>query len=103
MENNRRKSQFTPLTYILIAIALILIYLFLNSKSSPNDCKIATGQYMGVYAGPGINYDVMTYLGEGDRLTLSNGKTTDGYQWQEITTDKGIKGWAAENWQLICE
>ncbi|MBI5297266.1 MAG: hypothetical protein HY869_17445 [Chloroflexi bacterium] len=103
MNNQNQKSQFTPLTYILIGIALTLAYLLYFSNSSPNDCKIKFAQYVRVYAGPDIKYDVMTVLGEGDRLTLSSGKTTDWHIWQEVITDDGIKGWAAENWETKCK
>jgi hypothetical protein len=103
MEKQKQKSQFIPLTYILIGVVIVLIYLLYTSNSSPNDCKVATGQYVRVYAGPDIKYDVMYVLGEGDRLTLSSGKTNDWHIWQEVVTDEGIKGWAAENWEDKCK
>ncbi len=97
------KSQFSPLTYILIGVALVLAYLLFFPKPSSNDCKVKFAQYVRVYAGPDIKYDVITVLGEGDRLTLSSGKSTDWHTWQEIVTEDGIKGWSAENWETKCE
>jgi uncharacterized protein YraI len=103
MEKQNQKSQFTPLTYVLIGVALALAYLLFFSNSSPNDCKVAFAQYVRVYAGPDIKYDIMTVLGEGDRLTLSSGKNMDWHTWQEVVTEDGIKGWAAENWKTKCK
>ncbi len=103
MNDQNQKSQFTPLTYILIGVALTLAYLLFFSNSSPNDCKIKFAQYVSVYAGNGGNYDVMTVLSEGDHLTLSAGKSTVYPNWQEVVTDDGIKGWAAENWETKCK
>lgn len=103
MDKQSQKSQFTPLTYILIGIALALAYLLFFPKPSPNDCEIAFAQYVRVYAGPDIKYDVTTVLSEGDRLTLSQGKSSDWHVWQEVVTENGIKGWAAENWETKCK
>ncbi len=103
MDNRSQKPQFTSLTYILIGVTLTLAYFLFFSKSSPNDCEIKFAQYVRVYAGPDIKYDVPTILSEGDRLTLSSGKTTDLHIWQEVTTDDGLKGWAAENWDTKCK
>ena len=103
MDAQNQKSQFTPLTYILIGIALTLAYLLFFSNSSPNNCKIKFAQYVEIYAGPDTKYDVMTVLSEDDSLTLSSGKTTDWHIWQEVVTDDGIKGWAAENWETKCK
>jgi hypothetical protein len=103
MDDQIQESQFTPLTYMLIGVALILAYLLFVPNSSPNDCKIAFAHYVRVYAGADINYDVVTVLGEGDRLTLSSGKSSDWHDWQEVVTEDGIRGWAAENWETKCE
>jgi len=103
MDNQNKKSQFTPLTYILIGVALMLAYLLFFSNSSPNDCEIAYAQYVRVYAGPDIKYDVMTVLSEGDHLSLTSGKSIDWHVWQEVVTDDGIKGWAAEKWETKCK
>jgi len=103
INQNQNKTKFTPLTYILIGVVLALAYIFFTSKTSPNDCRVGTGQYIRVFAGPGINYDVMTILSEGDRLTLTSGKSTDYHIWQEIVTSTGIKGWAEENWKSVCQ
>jgi hypothetical protein len=103
MNNQKTSSQFTPLTYILIGVALMLAYLLFFSKPSPNDCKIAHSQYVKVYAGNSDNYDVMTVLSEGDHLMLLSGKSTAYPNWQEVATDDGIKGWASDNWEIKCK
>jgi len=103
MDEQNHKSQLIPLTYILIGVALTLAFFLFFTNSSPNSCKIAFAQYVRVYAGPDIKYDVITVLGEGDHLTLSSGKTTDWYFWQEVITEDGINGWAAENWEEKCK
>jgi uncharacterized protein YraI len=96
MNNQNQKSQFTPLTYILIGVAIILAYLLFASNSSPNDCKV--GDYLQVRAGPGLNYDVMLVLSEGDRLTLNGVKSND---WLEVQTATGVQGWVWER-VLVC-
>ena len=98
-----QKSQFTPLTYILIGVALTLAYLYFTSNSSPNNCRVAFSQYVRVYAGAGTDNDVITILTEGDQLTLAWGKSEDWHTWQVVKTDEGIQGWAAENWELKCK
>jgi len=96
MNTRNLKSQLTPLTFILIGVAIILAFLLFASNSSPNDCKV--GDYLKVRAGPGLNYDALLFLSEGDRITLTGAKSND---WLEVQTGTGVKGWVWER-VLVC-